>query len=189
MTHARSLVCLLALLFVCSCSTQRRRKFETDPAALGPYSGSVLQGGLCFVSGKIGETGGSFEVEVETAIDAVAYELSRSSVGLHQVVESSGPAHAQVHGASRGAVTHDSKLAPLVRLGERRHERAGERALREEIPQQVGDLEGDVQGVGEPQRAHQRGAQRVAHEPEDAREKDRERDQAGGAREPAHGCG
>ncbi len=54
--------------------------------AIGPYSGSALAGGFCFAAGKIGERGGSFEKEVETAIDAVAAELARSELDLGDVV-------------------------------------------------------------------------------------------------------
>ena len=39
--------------------------------AVGPYSGSVLSSDFCFVSGKFGEGGGSFEHEAETAIQAL----------------------------------------------------------------------------------------------------------------------
>lgn len=55
--------------------------------ALGPYSGSVLVGELCFVSGKIGRTGGTFEQEVDTCIDAIEAELARSDLGLADVVD------------------------------------------------------------------------------------------------------
>lgn len=53
---------------------------------LGPYSGSVTSDNLIFVSGKIGKRGGSFAVEVNTAIDAVEEELRRSGVSLAEVV-------------------------------------------------------------------------------------------------------
>lgn len=54
--------------------------------ALGPYSGSVTSDNLVFVSGKIGKRGGSFTVEVNTAIDAVEEELTRSGVTLADVI-------------------------------------------------------------------------------------------------------
>lgn len=54
--------------------------------ALGPYSGSVTTGNLIFVSGKIGKRGGSFAVEVDTAIDAVRDELQRSNTSLADVI-------------------------------------------------------------------------------------------------------
>ncbi len=55
--------------------------------AHGPYSGSVLSSEFCFVSGKIGEVGGSFEHEVETAIQAVDHELVRAGLTLQQLVQ------------------------------------------------------------------------------------------------------
>ncbi len=54
--------------------------------ALGPYSGSVVSGGLCFASGKIGKPGDTFASEVESAIDAVEKELARSDLELADVV-------------------------------------------------------------------------------------------------------
>jgi reactive intermediate/imine deaminase len=54
--------------------------------ARGPYSGSVLSGEFCFVSGKIGESGKSFAHEVDTAIQAVQHELERVGLTLQQVV-------------------------------------------------------------------------------------------------------
>jgi 2-iminobutanoate/2-iminopropanoate deaminase len=50
--------------------------------AIGPYSGAVLDERYCFVSGKIGERGGSFEEEANTAIDALASELARAGLTL-----------------------------------------------------------------------------------------------------------
>jgi 2-iminobutanoate/2-iminopropanoate deaminase len=55
--------------------------------ALGPYSGSVLSADFCFVSGKLGEGGSSFEHEVETAIQALEHELDRAGLTLRQVVQ------------------------------------------------------------------------------------------------------
>ena len=54
---------------------------------LGPYSGSVLSGNFCFVSGKIGDTSGSFEAEVSGALDALEQELSRAGLTLYQLVQ------------------------------------------------------------------------------------------------------
>ncbi|MHC5004019.1 MAG: Rid family hydrolase [Planctomycetota bacterium] len=54
--------------------------------AMGPYSGAVLAGDLCFVSGKIGRRGGAFADEAETAIDAVEGELRRAGLGLGDLV-------------------------------------------------------------------------------------------------------
>lgn len=50
-------------------------RHHAAPGALGPYSGSVEAGDLVFLSGKIGDRGGTFEHEVETALDAVEAEL------------------------------------------------------------------------------------------------------------------
>lgn len=55
--------------------------------ALGPYSGAVLADDFIFVAGKIGQRGGSFEVEVNTAIDAVEAELARAGATLANVVQ------------------------------------------------------------------------------------------------------
>ena len=54
---------------------------------LGPYSGSVLSGNFCFVSGKIGDASGSFEAEVSGALDALEQELSRAGLTLYQLVQ------------------------------------------------------------------------------------------------------
>jgi 2-iminobutanoate/2-iminopropanoate deaminase len=64
-----------------------KRGVEHLPAqgAMGPYSAAVTAGDLAFLSGKIGERGGSFEREVETAIDALEAELRRLDLGLADV--------------------------------------------------------------------------------------------------------
>ena len=58
----------------------------TDEGALGPYSAAVVSGDMVFVSGKIGVRGGTFEQEVETAIDAVEEQLADLSLDLGDVV-------------------------------------------------------------------------------------------------------
>jgi 2-iminobutanoate/2-iminopropanoate deaminase len=58
-----------------------------NDAPLGPYSGSVLSGNFCFVSGRIGDTGGSFEAEASSAIDALEQELGRAGLTLYQLVQ------------------------------------------------------------------------------------------------------
>ena len=73
---------LLALL-ASGCSAPPEH-FRAE-GALGPYSGAVTAGNLCFVSGKIGERGGTFSAEVHTAIDAVESELRRAGLGLEDV--------------------------------------------------------------------------------------------------------
>ena len=72
---------LLALLAACGAT-----RHHAAEGALGPYSGSVEAGGFVFASGKIGERGGTFEKEFETAIDAVEAELLHSGLGLGDVV-------------------------------------------------------------------------------------------------------
>ncbi len=54
--------------------------------ALGPYSTAVESGPFLFLAGKIGERGGSYAREVETAIDAVEAELERHDSSLSEVV-------------------------------------------------------------------------------------------------------
>ena len=54
--------------------------------ALGPYSGSVSAGGLCFVSGKGGNPHSTFAGEVAGAIDAIEKELVRAGLGLADIV-------------------------------------------------------------------------------------------------------
>ncbi|MHC4141977.1 MAG: RidA family protein [Planctomycetota bacterium] len=56
-------------------------------APLGPYSGSVLSGDFCFVSGKIGDANGSFEAEASSAMTALEQELSRAGLTLYQLVQ------------------------------------------------------------------------------------------------------
>lgn len=76
-------------LAVVGCSNNASLKtlvHRSAVGALGPYSGSVTSDNLVFVSGKIGQRGGSFAVEVNTAIDAVEEELARSGVTLAEVV-------------------------------------------------------------------------------------------------------
>jgi len=53
---------------------------------MGPYSGSVLADELIFVSGKVGERGGTLQQEFETAIDAVEQELAAFGASLADVV-------------------------------------------------------------------------------------------------------
>ncbi len=82
-------VSILALAIGCAAprsSPGRKNVHLPAEGALGPYSGSVLSGGLCFVSGKIGTRGDTLAVEVRTAIDAVEKELGRSGLGLADVV-------------------------------------------------------------------------------------------------------
>jgi 2-iminobutanoate/2-iminopropanoate deaminase len=54
---------------------------------LGPYSGSVLSGDFCFISGKIGDTSGTFDAEASSALDALEQELSRAGLTLYQLVQ------------------------------------------------------------------------------------------------------
>ncbi|MHC4547667.1 MAG: Rid family hydrolase [Planctomycetota bacterium] len=77
---ARAMI-LLLLPAACSATTHHR-----DEKSMGPYSGSVSSGGFVFASGKIGERGWSFELEFETALDAVEAELARSGLDLGDAV-------------------------------------------------------------------------------------------------------
>ncbi len=61
--------------------------YQQAQRPLGPYSGAVLSGDFCFVAGKIGERGGSFEHEASTAIDAIEGELARAGLSLAHVVQ------------------------------------------------------------------------------------------------------
>ena len=61
-------------------ATSKALVHRTAVGALGPYSGSVTSDNLVFLSGKIGKRGGSFAVEVNSALDAVEKEL----VSLHE---------------------------------------------------------------------------------------------------------
>ncbi len=80
---------LLLLLVGNGCQSGGSRLLHRDaPGALGPYSGSVAYGDLIFVSGRIGERGGSFEQEVMTAIDSIEEELARADASLADVVQS-----------------------------------------------------------------------------------------------------
>lgn len=79
---------LSAALTLSACGSSRGTRYLDAEGALGPYSASVLSGDFCFVSGKTGWRGDSFEVEVETAIDAVEGELRRNDLTLADVVAS-----------------------------------------------------------------------------------------------------
>ncbi len=75
---------LLAATWLGACAG--RPEHRADPNALGPYSAAVLSGDVAFLSGKIGERGGTFEHEVETTIDAVEAELRALGLGLGDVL-------------------------------------------------------------------------------------------------------
>ena len=77
---------LLSGLLALACGGPPAVEHRAAPGALGPYSGSVTAGGLVFASGKIGERGGSFAHEAETALQAVADELARAGCGLDDLV-------------------------------------------------------------------------------------------------------
>ena len=74
------------LLILAACAASRPQEHHADEDALGPYSGSVRAGGLVFCSGKIGTRGRSFELEFETALDAVEAELQKSGLDLGDVL-------------------------------------------------------------------------------------------------------
>jgi 2-iminobutanoate/2-iminopropanoate deaminase len=83
--RSATLASLGAFLVVTGCSSPR---VDHQPAkgALGPYSGAVSAGSLCFVSGKVGTQRESFGAEASSAIDAVEAELARAGLGLSDVV-------------------------------------------------------------------------------------------------------
>ena len=74
------------LLILAGCATSQPQEHRADEDALGPYSGSVRAGGFVFCSGKLGTLGRSFELEFETALDAVEAELEASGLDLGDVV-------------------------------------------------------------------------------------------------------
>lgn len=83
----KPLLSILLLLSVSvGCATGGRVEHRAAPDVLGPYSGSVRAGGTVYLSGKIGERGGSFAEEARTAIDAVQAELERAGLDLADVV-------------------------------------------------------------------------------------------------------
>lgn len=91
MSRIVSVATVAAALAACAArdhpAAHGERAIEHLPAqgAMGPYSAAVTAGDLVFLSGKIGERGGSFEREVETAIDALEAELRRLDLGLGDV--------------------------------------------------------------------------------------------------------
>jgi 2-iminobutanoate/2-iminopropanoate deaminase len=74
-----------ALLLLASCASTPPAHLAAENA-LGPYSASVESRGLVFVSGKGGQSGGSFAAEAESAIRAVERELARSRLTLADVL-------------------------------------------------------------------------------------------------------
>ena len=85
----RGILMLLATLVVpglpMSCQGPHKEAIVAADA-VGPYSGAVLAGDLCFVAGKIGATRGEFAEEAESALDRVAEELAGVGLGLEDVV-------------------------------------------------------------------------------------------------------
>ncbi len=84
--HLLSIFALASMLAACSSKTSQPSVYRPAVGALGPYSGSVVSGDLVFVSGKIGNRGGSFIQEVDSAINAVQRELARSGASLRDVI-------------------------------------------------------------------------------------------------------
>lgn len=75
-------------VIIAGCAAGGRESIHRQaPGALGPYSGSVTSGAFIFASGKIGERTGTFEHEVDTALDAVEAELERAGATLADVVQ------------------------------------------------------------------------------------------------------
>lgn len=77
---------LLTGLLALACAGPTTVEHRNAPGALGPYSGSVSAQGLVFASGKIGERGGSFAHEAETALQAMVRELARAGCGPEDLV-------------------------------------------------------------------------------------------------------
>jgi len=83
----RRLGALLVLVgLTAGCAADHRTEHLSDPGVLGPYSAVVLDGDHVFLSGKIGPRGGTYETEVEGAIEAVADNLARVGLGLADVL-------------------------------------------------------------------------------------------------------
>jgi 2-iminobutanoate/2-iminopropanoate deaminase len=83
---SRLVPALLVLVAVAACHTPERAAHIKAENALGPYSGAVISGDYCFVSGKIGRTSGSVEDETGSALDALEAELGRAGLALDDVV-------------------------------------------------------------------------------------------------------
>ncbi len=83
---ARPLLTVFLALLLAGCAGEPGLVHRPAPGALGPYSGAVLTQDLIFVSGKIGQRGGEFDHEVQTAIDAVEQELAGAGASLGDVV-------------------------------------------------------------------------------------------------------
>ena len=79
-----TIVC--ACLFFGGCASSPPTEHVEAAGALGPYSGAVRSGGFCFLSGKIGERGGTFASEADTALDAVEQELAKSGLTFADLV-------------------------------------------------------------------------------------------------------
>ena len=78
------LVAFLLLLAACSSPSEHL----SAPGAMGPYSSGVVAGGDVYLSGKIGAADtrdGPFAAEVESALDAVAADLTRVGLGWKDV--------------------------------------------------------------------------------------------------------
>jgi len=93
-THARSLGCAVAAAFLAASCTSPAPSHLPAEGALGPYSAAVSTGGLVFLSGKIGKSGGStagkpagsIGQDVEAAIDSIEKDLDRLQLSLADVV-------------------------------------------------------------------------------------------------------
>jgi 2-iminobutanoate/2-iminopropanoate deaminase len=77
---------VLSLAAACTAAEIVPTRHHSAEGALGPYSSAVEAGELVFVSGKIGQQGGSFEEEAETAIDRVEQQLNELGLGLGDIV-------------------------------------------------------------------------------------------------------
>ncbi|MHC4844552.1 MAG: Rid family hydrolase [Planctomycetota bacterium] len=77
---------MLLTVLLAGCVSDDSITRYSDPGALGPYSAAVLDGDYAFLSGKIGPRGGTYEEEVNGAIDAVERTLAQLGLDLLDVV-------------------------------------------------------------------------------------------------------
>ena len=80
--HALFVLCATSLA---GCDAGQPLRHLRDPNALGPYSAAVALGDVVYLSGKIGQTNGSFEQEATSAIDAVSKGLRQAGLTLEEV--------------------------------------------------------------------------------------------------------
>ena len=86
--HVLIALCVTSLSIILGCAGRAHDlEHRRAPGALGPYSGSVASGDLIFVSGQIGQRGGSFEEEVRTTLNNVEARLDEAGASFDDVVQ------------------------------------------------------------------------------------------------------